>query len=84
MATVLLVALLLGVPLAYTAYLFVEDTARRDLAEVFELHAAGHTRVIAEARKLHPYSNPAFVVLPVDGGSEDFLRWIMEQTAKPA
>lgn len=31
MATVLLVALLLGVPLAYTAYLFVEDTARRDL-----------------------------------------------------
>jgi periplasmic divalent cation tolerance protein len=39
---------------------------------------------IAEARKLHPYSNPAFVVLPVEGGSEDFLRWIMEQTAKPA
>ena len=41
-------------------------------------------RTIAEARKLHPYSNPAFVVLPIDGGSEDFLRWIMEQTAKPA
>ena len=39
---------------------------------------------IAEARKLHPYSNPAFVVLPVDGGSADFLRWIMEQTATPA
>jgi len=33
MATVLLVALLLGVPLAYTAYLFVEDTARRDLQD---------------------------------------------------
>ena len=30
--------------------------------------------VIAEARKLHPYANPAFVVLPVDGGSADFLR----------
>jgi periplasmic divalent cation tolerance protein len=42
-----------------------------------------HT-VIAEARKLHPYSNPAFVVLPVVGGSEDFLRWIGEQTAKPS
>lgn len=38
---------------------------------------------IAEARKLHPYSNPAFVVLPIDGGSADFLRWITEQTAKP-
>ena len=39
---------------------------------------------IAEARKLHPYSNPALVVLPIDGGSDDFLRWIMEQTTKPA
>jgi periplasmic divalent cation tolerance protein len=39
---------------------------------------------IAEARKLHPYDNPAFVVLPIDGGSADFLRWILEQTAKPA
>jgi len=38
---------------------------------------------IAEARKLHPYSNPAFVVLPVEGGSADFLRWIAEQTANP-
>jgi periplasmic divalent cation tolerance protein len=38
---------------------------------------------IAEARKLHPYSNPAFVVLPIEGGSADFLRWIMEQTATP-
>ncbi|NLV80908.1 MAG: HAMP domain-containing histidine kinase [Rhodococcus sp.] len=33
LATMLLVALLLGLPLAYTAYLFVEDTARRDMQE---------------------------------------------------
>jgi periplasmic divalent cation tolerance protein len=38
---------------------------------------------IAEARRLHPYDNPAFVVLPIDGGSPDFLRWILEQTANP-
>jgi periplasmic divalent cation tolerance protein len=38
---------------------------------------------IAEARKLHPYGNPAFVVLPIDGGSADFLNWIVDQTAKP-
>ncbi len=37
---------------------------------------------IAEARKHHPYDNPAFVVLPVEGGSADFLRWIVEQTAR--
>lgn len=47
---------------------------RADLAEA----------AIAEGRKLHPYSNPAFVVLPMSGGSEDFLRWIGEQTRSPA
>lgn len=36
---------------------------------------------IAEARRHHPYTNPAFLVLPVEGGSPDFLRWIAEQTA---
>jgi len=40
------------------------------------------SEVIAEARKLHPYANPALLVLPITGGSEDFLRWIAEQTAK--
>jgi periplasmic divalent cation tolerance protein len=40
-------------------------------------------RVIAHARKLHPYTNPALVVLPLTGGSDDFLRWIEEQTANP-
>jgi len=44
---------------------------RRTLAE----------RVVAEVRALHPYSNPALLVLPLEGGSADFLRWIGEQTA---
>ena len=39
--------------------------------------------VVAEARRMHPYTNPAFIVLPVSGGSADFLRWIEEQTATP-
>ena len=39
--------------------------------------------VVAETRKLHPYTNPALVVLPIEGGSPDFLRWIGEQTASP-
>jgi periplasmic divalent cation tolerance protein len=39
--------------------------------------------VVAEARRMHPYTNPAFVILPVSGGSADFLRWIKEQTATP-
>jgi periplasmic divalent cation tolerance protein len=39
--------------------------------------------VIAQARSLHPYANPALIVLPVNGGSDDFLRWIEAQTATP-
>ena len=39
-------------------------------------------RVIEEARKLHPYDNPALLVLPVDGGSAAFLDWIRQQTAQ--
>ena len=36
--------------------------------------------VVAEAKVLHPYDNPALVVLPVAGGSAEFLAWVGEQT----
>ena len=52
-----------------------------EAAMLVKTRAALASRVIAAARKLHPYSNPALLVLPVEGGSEDFLRWIAEQTA---
>lgn len=55
-----------------------------EAAMIIKTRAGLADTVIAEARKLHPYANPAFVVLPIDGGSADFLRWIGEQTAKPA
>jgi periplasmic divalent cation tolerance protein len=35
---------------------------------------------IAEARQLHSYSNPAFLVLAIDAGAKPFLQWIMDQT----
>ncbi len=37
---------------------------------------------IAEAKRHHPYTNPAFVVLPVEGGAAPFLQWIREQTQR--
>jgi periplasmic divalent cation tolerance protein len=54
-----------------------------ETAMIIKTRAALAGTVVAEARKLHPYSNPAFVVLSIDGGSADFLRWIGEQTADP-
>jgi periplasmic divalent cation tolerance protein len=36
--------------------------------------------VIAMARPLHPYNLPCFLVLPIDGGNEDYLAWARGQT----
>jgi len=55
-----------------------------ETAMLIKTRAALASEVVAEARKLHPYTNPALLVLPVAGGSEDFMGWIAEQTAKPA
>jgi periplasmic divalent cation tolerance protein len=62
-----------------------EGKRQRDTeaAMIVKTRASLADTAIAEARKLHPYANPAFVVLPIDGGSADFLRWIMDETAQP-
>ena len=41
-------------------------------------------QAVSEIRSLHPYDNPAVVVLPVTGGAEAFLAWIEAQTATAA
>ncbi len=47
---------------------------------VIKTRAALAEAAIAEAKRHHPYSNPAFLVLPVESGAPDFLRWIADQT----
>lgn len=37
----------------------------------------------AHVRALHPYEVPEFLVLPVEGGSDAYLAWIVEST-RPA
>ena len=43
---------------------------RRELAE----------RAIGTARPLHPYTVPCFLILPIEGGNEDYLAWARERT----
>ena len=50
---------------------------------LIKTRAALAEAAIAEAKRLHPYTNPAFLVLPVESGAPDFLRWIGEQTRQP-
>ena len=52
-----------------------------EAAMIIKTRAQLADAVIAETRTLHPYSNPALVVLPITGGSADFLLWIADQTA---
>lgn len=37
--------------------------------------------LMARIKALHPYVNPELVVLPVGGGSEAYLKWVLEETA---
>jgi periplasmic divalent cation tolerance protein len=41
-------------------------------------------RVISETKARHPYTNPALLVLPVEGGSEEFIGWLFSETADAA
>jgi periplasmic divalent cation tolerance protein len=48
--------------------LMIKTTARR-LAELER-----------EVKRLHSYEVPEFVVLPVEGGSRDYLAWVIENS----
>ena len=39
-------------------------------------------KIIATARPLHPYTTPCFLVLPIEGGNEDYLAWARKQTGR--
>lgn len=39
-------------------------------------------RAIEAARPLHPYDVPCFLVLPIEGGNDDYLAWARQQTVK--
>jgi len=46
---------------------------------------AGHKDAVFEAvQQLHAFANPALLVLPIEGGSPEFLDWIKSQTAASA
>lgn len=61
------------------------EGARQREAEVvmiIKTRASLAERVVAETRKRHPYENPALMILPVEGGSDAFLAWIMGETSR--
>jgi len=57
------------------------DTAR-EVAVIIKTRRALVEEAIAAARPLHPYKVPCFLVLPVDGGNEDYLAWARARTER--
>jgi periplasmic divalent cation tolerance protein len=40
--------------------------------------------VIAAVKPLHPYSNPALVVVPLAGGADAYIDWLLAETTGAA
>jgi periplasmic divalent cation tolerance protein len=37
--------------------------------------------VMGKVKELHPYDTPAFLVVPVVGGSAEYIGWLLQETA---
>lgn len=51
-----------------------------EVAMIVKTRASLADQVIAEAKRLHPYESPALIVLPTQGGGEEYCNWILNQT----
>ncbi|MGY1651729.1 divalent-cation tolerance protein CutA [Geodermatophilus sp. SYSU D01119] len=55
-----------------------------------EARVALHTRaslvpeLVARTAELHPYDVPCVLALPVSGGDDAYLRWVVAETREPA
>jgi periplasmic divalent cation tolerance protein len=65
-----------------------EWKGRREVADevamIIKTRTSLTEAVFAETKRLHPYELPALLVLPTEGGSDDYCGWILGQTGKTA
>lgn len=70
---------------AMTSIYIWNGTQQRDgeVAMLLKTRASLAERIAAAIQARHPYDTPAILVLPVAGGSDAFIAWIMAGTATP-
>ncbi|MFG1401078.1 divalent-cation tolerance protein CutA [Xanthobacter sediminis] len=51
-----------------------------EVAMLLKTTAAHAEKVVATVRAIHPYEQPAILVVPVSGGDPGYLRWIATET----
>lgn len=56
----------------------------REAAMLIKTARERSAEVLAEVKRLHPYSVPARLMLAVEGGGDDFLEWINSQSGVTA
>jgi periplasmic divalent cation tolerance protein len=52
-----------------------------ECAMIIKSRTSHSERIVETVRSLHPYDNPAVVVMDIVGGSPPFLAWILAQTS---
>jgi periplasmic divalent cation tolerance protein len=52
-----------------------------EVVMIIKTTAARSEAVISHVRGRHSYDTPALLVLPVEGGLEDYLAWVRRETA---
>ena len=58
--------------------------AADEVVMIVKTRASLAEQVTAAVKASHPYDTPAVLVLPVDGGNQSFIDWILAETAEPA
>lgn len=60
-----------------------QDSIERasEAAMIVKTRTARADEVVDEITRLHPYDEPAILVIPLAGGSRPFIDWIAAQTA---
>lgn len=67
-----------------SVYIWKDQLERsREFALFIKTRRLMANQVIDAARKLHPYTLPCFLVLPIEGGNADYLGWARAQTERP-
>ena len=58
--------------------------AADEVVMIVKTRASLAEQVTAAVKASHPYDTPAVLILPVDGGNQSFIDWILAETAEPA
>jgi periplasmic divalent cation tolerance protein len=60
-----------------------QQTEEKEVAVFFKTRRSLVDTAISTLWAVHNYSVPCFIVLPIDGGSPDYLAWARAQTEQP-